>query len=61
MAIRESMDDLFPMDDLHQMGTSMLAEVIHGSSVARHAGIMPIPVEAQMSPAAAPQGRCYPI
>jgi hypothetical protein len=39
----------------------MLAEVIHGSSVARHAGIMPIPVEAQMPPAAAPQGRCYPI
>jgi hypothetical protein len=47
MAIRESMDDLFAMDDLHQMGTSMLAEVIHGSSVARHAGIMPIPVKAQ--------------
>jgi hypothetical protein len=51
--IRESMDDLFAMGDLRQMGSSMLAKVIHGS-VARRAGIMRIIAETQMAPAAAP-------
>jgi hypothetical protein len=31
MAIRESMDDLFAMDDLHQTRTSMLIKVIHAA------------------------------
>ena len=56
MAVRESMDDLFAMDDHQQMGSSMLARVIHGSVGGRPARkhyVARIIAETQMAPAAA--------
>jgi hypothetical protein len=50
------MDDLFAMDDLLQMGTSMLAQVIHGSVGGRPHHV----AETQMAPAASPQNPVLP-